>query len=81
MCSIDLLKNGPEKYFPYVKFSCKKFEFGLTHEPEYITSHGSDNPKKVKHKHEEVKKILLEGLEAMKKKGFLTVVLYVLYEM
>ena len=64
--------------FHHDSFSCKNFEFGSTHELENIRSHGSNNPKEVKHKHEEVKNILLEGLETTtKKKVFLTVVLYI----
>ena len=52
-------------------FSCrpKEFEFGLIFEKENITTHSSENPKTVQHKHDEVKKVLLDGLETMKKKG------------
>ena len=46
-------------------FSCQKFEFGLSHPTENITTHSTDTPKEVKHKHEEVREVILEVLEEM----------------
>ena len=46
-------------------FSCQKFEFGLIHPEENITSHASDTPKEVKHKHEEVKEVIESGLNEL----------------
>ena len=37
-------------------FCCKKFEFGLVHEKENITTHRTDDLKTIEHKHEEVEK-------------------------
>ena len=50
-------------------FSCQKFEFGLSHPTENITTHGTDTLKEVKHKHEEVREVILAGLEEMYTRG------------
>ena len=50
-------------------FSCQKFEFGLSHPTENITSHSTDTPKEVKHEHEEVREVILAGLEEMYERG------------
>ena len=42
-------------------FSCQKFEFGLSHPTENITTHSTDTPKEVKHKHEEVREVIKAG--------------------
>ena len=42
-------------------FSGQKFEFGLSHPKENITTHSTDTSKEVKHKHEEVREVILEG--------------------
>ena len=57
--------------------SYKKFELGLIYENENITTHSRENPKTVQHKHDEVKKVLLDGLKTMKKKGFQIMLLYI----
>ena len=49
-------------------FCCKKFKFGLVHKEEK-TTHSTDALESIKHKHEEVKKILLSGLKTMHQKG------------
>ena len=43
-------------------FSCKKFEFRLSHEKENITTHSTDDVGSIRHKHEEVKILLLDAL-------------------
>ena len=53
----------------FANFCCKKFEFGLVHEKENITTHSTDALESIKHKHEEVKKILLSGLKTIHLKG------------
>ena len=50
-------------------FSCQKFEFGLSHPTENITTHSTDTPKEVKHKHEEVREVILAGLEELYERG------------
>ena len=50
-------------------FRCQKFEFGLSHPTENITTHKTDTPKEVKHKHEEVREVILAGLEEMYERG------------
>ena len=61
---LDLRNNSVHE-----KFSCQKFEFGLSHPTENITSHSTDTPKEVKHKHEEVREVILEGLHEMHARG------------
>ena len=50
-------------------FSSQKLEFVLSHPTENITTHSTDTPKEVKHKHEEVREGILEGLEEMHARG------------
>ena len=48
-------------YF-HKQFSCQKFKFGLVHPKESTTIHGTDTPKEVKPKHEEVRGVIKSGL-------------------
>ena len=48
---------------------CKKFEFGLAHKKENITTHSTKDPKSIKHRYEEVTKVLLDALKTMQLKG------------
>ena len=55
---------------PYHSAFChKKFEFGLVHKEENITTHSSEKPNTVQHKHDEVNKVLLNGLKQWRKGG------------
>ena len=50
-------------------FSCQKFEFELSNPKENITTHSTDTPKEVKHKHEEVREVIKAGLEELHERG------------
>ena len=45
------------------KFTCKKFEFVFNQDKENITTHSTDSTASIRHKHEEVKLLLLEALQ------------------
>ena len=51
----------------YKAFSCQKFEFGLAHRKEVIAV--SDKPMEVHHKHEEVRRVVLEDLIELDERG------------
>ena len=51
------------------QYTCKKFEFGFRHEKENITTHSTDSVASVRHKHEDVKELLMEALHALHEKN------------
>ena len=50
------------------RYTCKKFEFGFTHEKENITTHSTDSVASIRHKHEDVKELLMEALHTLREK-------------
>ena len=51
------------------RFTCKKFEFGFKQDKENITTHSTDTVASIRHKHEEVKLLLLEALQEAHEQG------------
>ena len=51
------------------RYTCKKFEFGFRHEKENITTHSTDSVSSIRHKHEEVKQLLMEALHTLHEKN------------
>ena len=51
------------------RYTCKKFEFGFKHDTETITTHSTDSVASIRHKHEEVKILLLEALQTLHNKN------------
>ena len=56
-------------YFYSSRFTCKKFEFDFKQDKENITTHSTDTVAAIRHKHEEVKLLLLEALQEIHEKG------------
>ena len=51
------------------RYCCKKFEFSLNHEKENRTIHNTDKLGSIRHKHEEVKVLLLGALKTLYEKN------------
>ena len=50
-------------------FTCKKFEFAFKQDKENITTHNTDSLASIRHKHDEVKLLLLEALQEVHEQG------------
>ena len=72
--SVDVVhrphKNLDLRNYSYSsRFTCKKFEFGFKQDKENIMTHSTDTLASIRHKHKEVKLLLLEALQEIHKKG------------